>query len=108
METYFIIHEDDSSVKTYKLNILDKNKCNTMLEKYSELSFLDKKEQTVEYASGLVNTFLGNKDKWYQELIQKYTTIDLASDIAHLEEVNNNEINFVFPSRIYFVEFHDR
>jgi hypothetical protein len=41
---YFIIHENDISVKTYKLKIVDENKCTIMLEKYSEICFSNTKE----------------------------------------------------------------
>lgn len=108
MDTFFIIHADDCVVKTYKLKITDKDKCTTMLEKYCELSRSNEKEEILNYATGLVNIFLGNKCTFYKELIQKYITIDLSNDIAYLEEVNNSEINFVYPARIYFVEFADR
>lgn len=110
METpiFFIIHDDDSSIKTYKLKIIDKCKCSIMLTKYSEISCSDKKEEIVEYATGLVNIFFGSKDEWHQELIQKHVTIDFSNDIGHLKQVNNNKINYINPSRIYFVEFHER
>jgi len=94
INTFFIIHEDDSAVKTYKLKVTDKPKCTIMLEKYSEICYINKTEEIVEYTTGLVNIFLGNKDSWYQELMQKYITIDLSSNIAYLEEVKCSEINF--------------
>jgi len=104
---YFIIHHNDSEVITYRLKITNNDKCFIMLERYSEICSSNEKEKILEYATGLVNVFLGNQDKWYRELIQKYIIIDLSDEIASLEEINNNNINSTYPSRIYFVDFVD-
>jgi len=101
---FFIVHEGDSTIEIYKLNIIDRDKCMTIINKYSQFS--SENENITYYATGMFNLFLGSKDKWFKELIQEHLTIDLSNNIASLEKLNNrNEINNIFPSRIYFIDF---
>jgi len=105
---FFIVYQGDLNVEIFKLIIIDRDKCISIIDKYSELSHKNKDKDIIYYASGMFNLFLGEKDKWYKELIQKHLMIDLSNDIAFLEKLNNkNEINNIFHSRIYFIDFSD-
>lgn len=106
---FFIVHHNDSDVAIYKINIIDKDKFLMIVNKYSEIcsdNSYDRKD-ILNYTTGMVNLFLGSKNESHEELIKEHLIIDLSNEIASLETLTKkNDINSIYPSRIYYIDFN--
>jgi len=103
----FILHDADSSVITYKLHIIDNEKCSIILSKYSDITKIGNKNEIDEFGSAMINIFCFDNSNYqvHADIIKQYIDVDLAEEIGYLKEIDNNDINTMGLTHTYFVDF---
>lgn len=106
---FFVIYQADLDVNIYKLNVIDEEKCNTIIDVYTKIAARNNKNEILGFSSSMINLFNGVAEDWHLRILEKYIKFDIIEKIAELESLNDKyQMNTTQPSKTYFVDFSDR
>lgn len=105
----FIIYGFGLRFKTYKLDILDDDKCNIIFNKYAKITTENDKDKILDFADAMFNIFNSQNTKYYIDIINQFVSIDLSelNQIGISKKIKNNEINSIYPLKVYYLDFSD-
>lgn len=104
---FIVIHDSDSSVKTFYLEIINEIIVAKLLLKYLSLISENNEHTILDFGTSMFNLF-NNVDiqNHLKNINKNYLNIGYCSNISNLIEINNNNINIIDNIKIYFIDFN--